>query len=985
MKLTFTFPTSFSFLIRFQEALKKGFWGTLMLFCFSTIVNAQTIKGSVTDAKSGEVLIGATVHIQKGDFQLNTTVKLDGIYIFKNVSPGIYQLQVKYVGYRTSQVYSIEVANNTPAILNIALVNDAKTLNEVTVSERASRESDRSARSDEKNANNTLNAVSAQSIAISPDVLVSNVLSRVSGISVDRGNTGDAQHAIIRGMDKQYNTTLINGIKIPSPDNKNRYVPLDIFPADLVEKIEISKTLTPDMEADASGGVINMVMKTAPDKLRIDGYFGTGYSQLFFDRGFSSFNNSSVHAKAPGETLPPLAYASINDFPYQNLVTKTGNPMPNADASITIGDRFLNKKLGVVFAGTYRNEYAGNNTFQLVQTNTVGTAPDANSQNSETNFQDSYSRKYSSQLSRIGTIASVDYKFDENNSINLFGTYLQLNEYRVRQTEDLVYGGYSYQGYHYTNEIDNLTETRSDLQSIYNVTLKGKHKISKAFSVDWTLVNSEALHKQPDIAEFQTHYNTAPDTVKAHGGYNAPTPGSPGSSTFVTPDIIYGPTYVGNESRIWTHNTDKDISGYLNLHANGEIFGSKVIFSAGGMFRHKTRDNFVDKYTLPHGFDPGSIYETYVSVPASTFTFAPSPDNARGSSFSDAGVYTFEENVQGVYGLINYFVNSRLNILFGIRAEKTYQYYISSLPATFAGKSATINYTDYLPSINAKYSLTDIQAIRASFYQSILRPAYADLIPYPDATGETYLTVGDPYLQHTTIDNFDLRYEAFPGAFDEFLVGAFYKYLINPIEQQLTTDIGSNIGAGANLALKPVNLGNAHNYGLEFSAKKFFGDIGVAANYTYTNSQITSVKRVDVINVGPIYRDQTRPLQGQASHLGNLSLLYKNTRNGIDAQLALSYKGESIQAVSGYYDLDTWEKASLNLDFSAQKTFGKHYTLFVKVNNILNTPYQLFIKQNNAYNYTGILKYPHQESANYTTVEYDQYYARYNLGFRFSF
>src|SRR6202000_2373193 len=147
-------------------------------------------------------------------------------------------------------------------VLNIAMADNSTSLTEVVVSARASRESDGSARSVEKSANNTLNVVSANSIAISPDVIVANVLSRVSGISIDRSNTGDAQHVIIRGMDKQYNTTLINGIKIPSPDNKNRYIPLDIFPAELVEKIEVFKTLTPDMEGDASGGVVNLVMKT---------------------------------------------------------------------------------------------------------------------------------------------------------------------------------------------------------------------------------------------------------------------------------------------------------------------------------------------------------------------------------------------------------------------------------------------------------------------------------------------------------------------------------------------------------------------------------------------------------------------------------------------------------------------------------------------------------------------------------------------------
>ncbi len=177
-------------------------------------------------------------------------------------------------------------------------------LNEVAVTEHVSRETDAAARSAEKNANTTLNAVSAQSIAISPDVLISNVVSRVPGISIDRSNTGDAQHVIIRGMDKQYNTTLINGIKIPSPDNKNRYVPLDIFPAGLVDRLEVYKTLTPDMEGDASGGVVNMVMKTAPDKLVVNGEVGTGYSQIFIDRSFETFDRSTVNSQSPGEVHP---------------------------------------------------------------------------------------------------------------------------------------------------------------------------------------------------------------------------------------------------------------------------------------------------------------------------------------------------------------------------------------------------------------------------------------------------------------------------------------------------------------------------------------------------------------------------------------------------------------------------------------------------------------------------------------------------------
>jgi len=976
MKVTFTPNVLFVLSCRFQKAWKKCICRVVMLFCFSTIVHAQSIKGNVTDAKSGEALIGATVHIEKGDFQSNTTVKLDGIYLFKNVPVGTYKLQVKFVGYKTSQEYSVEVNNNSPAILNVAMADNSKALNEVVVVEHASRENDRFARSDEKNSNNTINVVSAQSIAISPDVLVSNVLGRVSGISVDRSSTGDAQHVIIRGMDKQYNTTLINGIKIPSPDNKNRYVPLDIFPAGLVERIEVYKTLTPDMEGDASGGVVNLVMKTAPDKLRVEGEFGTGYSQIFFDRPFASFDRSTVNSKAPGE-IKPGGIATPNDFPYQNLITKTANPQPNLTASLTIGNRYLNDKLGVIFSGSYQNLYQGQNSFVEVQTNTVGPPIGNSLQNEETGFQSSYDRQYSTQLQRLGTIAAIDYKFDDNNSIKLFGTYLQLNQYRVRQTLQDTYGGYTYQGYRGSYTIDNLTETRSDLQNIYNITLSGKHKIFKPFSIDWTVANSKATHKLPDDAEFDTRYGTNVDqsttTSEATGNPNEP-------YVSVAHDIIKGPVTVQNESRDWMHNADKDISAYLNLHYDAKIFGREATFSAGGMFRHKTRDNFNDSYDLPHTQEDAGT-EPYTTIPNAKFMFAGADTvNAKGSSATDPGVYTFTENVQGAYGMVKYYITDRLDVIAGVRGERTYQYYNSQLPAKFEGKSATITYNDYLPSINIKYALTDNQALRASYYVSVLRPAFADLIPYPDQTAnETYQHIGSDSLQHTVINNYDLRYEFFPGAFDEFMVGAFYKQLVDPIETELMQANG-----GAALYLTPTNFGNAQNYGVELEAKKFFGNIGASINYTYTNSKITTPK--EITSNGVVKQiDQTRPLQGQAAHIGNASLLYKDQKNGLDAQLSLTYIGERIEAVSKYYGLDTWERPSTFLDFSAQKKIGRHFIIYAKANNLLNTPFELILKQNNTYNYTGIAKYQHQESPSYTTVEYDRFYARYSLGCKYNF
>jgi TonB-dependent receptor len=950
----------------------------LLLFVLTSLsfsAIAQTIRGNVADAKTSETLVGATVHIQKGTTYFDTNVKLDGSYTFKNIPAGVYKLTVSFVGYKKTKEYDVEAIAGKASVLNLAMVDNAETLTEVTVVQYAGKETNRSARNDEKNSNNTINVVSAQAIAISPDVLVSSVLQRVSGISIDRSSTGDASHVIIRGMDKQYNTTLINGIKIPSPDSKNRYIPLDIFPAGLVERIEVYKTLTPDMEGDASGGVVNLVMKTAPDKLRVDGEFGTGYSQLFFDRPFTSFDRSTVNSLSPAQTNPERS-AVPSDFPYQNLLTKNANPAPNINASLTIGNRFLDNKLGVLFSGSYQNLYLGQNSFAVLQTNTVGPALPGSDQNQETAFQSSYQRQYSTQQQRIGTIAALDYKFNDNNTINLFATYVALNQYRVRQTVDDTYGGYTYEGYRGTFSVDNLTETRSDLQDILNLTLNGKHKISDPFSVDWSVSDSKAEHKLPDDAEFDTKYGTSPTSVESEPTNN---PNEPDVS--VAQGISTTPTYVQNESRLWSQNTDKDISAYLNLHYNTKIFDRKITFSAGGMIRHKTRDNYYNNYNLPNTVVNGTN-ELYTTIPNAKFIFLGSDSlNAKGSYATDPNDYTFTENVQGGYGMFKYFISDHFYVIAGLRAEHTYQTYLTNLPVYFPAKTATLTYTDYLPSVNLKYDLTSNQALRASYYKSILRPSFDQIVPGVVYTSdENYGYEGNPYLLHTVVNNYDLRYEFFPGVFDEFMLGGFYKQLTDPIETVLV----QTSNGGADLGYKPENFGTAQNYGAELEARKFFGNIGAEINYTYTDSKITTPKSID-INGEISSRNQTRPLQGQAANIGNASLLYKDQRNGIDAQLALSYVGERIEAVSNYYNLDTWERPSTYLDFSVQKKIGPHFIIYAKANNLLNTPYELIVKQNNTYNYSGIAKYPHQESPNYTTVEYDQFYARYSLGVKYNF
>ncbi len=942
----------------------KHVFSLVLSFAFSLISTASTISGYIFDKNTKEQLVGAYVVLEPGFAK--TASLLSGKFSLNNIKSGNYKIRISYIGYESIES-TIAVTENADVKLNFYLASNTTDLSTIEVTAKGTKESEGYAVRAEQKANNLVNIVSANSIAISPDMTVANVMARVSGVSIERGNGGDGQYAIIRGMDKRYNTTLINGIKIPSPDNKNRYVPLDIFPSDLMERIEVSKSLNPEMEGDASGGVINLVMKTAPDKFRLEGNIGGGYSGLFSQRTFDSFSTSSVNMKSPAEILGNGVEAAISDFPYQNLLTTTKKNPINSNYSLTLGDRFLDNKLGIIFSGTFQNTYAGNNTSRLVENATLGPARGADATMTQV-FPSFLTRYYSSLTSRLGLMSTIDYRFNQNHNLSLFGTYLQLNENRVRLTNELLLGNYSYNGYIGGFQQSFETQTRQSLQSIYSLILQGNDKLLQSLTADWTLAFSEARQQLPDMAAFNTTQQISPNAS--------------GTATSIT----YGPLQVTSESRQWSHNTDKDLSGYLNLHYNTDIINHNALFSFGGMFRHKGRDNYNNKYSLSAVPDNGLTYQKYISIPESKYNFLPHTD-ALGTSFSNAGVYTFNENVQGVYGQLKYFFNDRLDGIFGLRVENTSQAYDSSLPETIAGKSATINYMDFLPSVNIKYSLLKNQALRFSYFKSLLRPAYSDLVPYLDKTGfaqDDFGTIGNPNLQHTTIDNFDFRYEVFPKGMDQYMIGAFYKSIKNPIEYALVQG-----GYAADLQLTPNNFGTAHNYGVEVVFRKFFGNFGISGNYTYTYSLINSTKKFNYIDLTDnsfhnIEVNQARPLQGQAAHIGNISLLYKNSKKMLDAQLALVYTGERINTLSMYKDLDNWERPTINLDFSAQKEFKQHYIIYVKINNLLNTPYQLIVKQPNKA-YSGNNKLQMQDSPDYATIERDLYYSRFTLGFRFKF
>ena len=886
-----------------------------LLALFTTSAFASTVKGRILDSKTLEPLTGA-IFYDKNNKVIDDEARLDGSFTLKKLNLGKHTFVIQFIGYETQEKEIVLASNNEVINVEVLLEPRNITLNQVEVTAHYDNESAQSARNAEKNADNLLNIIPAKSIQLSPDITVANVLQRVSGVTIQRtSNSGEGQYAIIRGMDKRYNYTLINGIKIPSPNDKNRYVPMDIFPAELIGHLDVIKALTPDMESDAIGGVMNLVMKDAPDKMLVNANLSAGYTKLFIDRPFYQFNSSVVNLQSPAEIHGANYSAQLSDFPIENLKFKAITPFPNVNGGISIGNRFLNNKLGIILSISNQNTNSGSDQFVAVpraQPN-PGTIP---------GFETRESRMYSTHQNRLGIHNKIDYKIDKNNIISLYNAYFELDKYISRHSEETSL----------STGVGNLVvkdRSQTQLERIYSSMLKGYHTITNQLFVDWSAVYSKAWAINPDDVQLQV---------------NSTDPSNP---------------ILQSLKHKWQHNSDQDVSGYLNVTWNPLEFDKNLEVKAGGMYRHKTRENYYNEYTL----EPiliNSLPQVFSTIENSQFN-----TNIGIGSPVNQNDYNVTEDVMGYYGQFKYRVFNKLNILAGVRVEQTKLNYATPMPVSFVGRSGSQSYMDILPSVHLKYELAANQNLRLSYFSSIARPGFFEVIPYI-ISGETFDEKGNPYLKRSKAQNLDFRYELFPGATEQILAGVFYKNIENPIEYALVRENGPSA-----LQLKPTNSPAATNYGFEFVVIKYFGNFGISANYTYTKSNVKVDKKMYERNKqGQLTADSTvtviRPMQGQADHIANLSLLYKNHKTGLDCQLSMVYTGQYISQISPWYGLDYWSMPGTTLDFSFEQKLSKkiNLSIFGKARNLLNAP----AVERILYPSTGI-NLPQQDSPNSIIVQ----------------
>ena len=649
---------------------------------------AGTIRGRATDAATGQPIIGATLLIE--NTKLYDVSGLDGSFVIKNVPAGSYIIRISYVSFKT-MTREVTV-NNIEQIITLDLpleTDNDRQIAEVTVRAKRDGASDRTARDLERNALQVTNIVSGRTIELSPDLTVANVIQRVSGISIERNSNGDGQYAVLRGMDKRYNYTLVNGVKIPSPDNKYRYVPLDIFPAELLDRLEVYKALTPSMEGDAVGGAINMVMKDAPDRPTILANVSTGYSELFFNRPFTRYDTKNINSQSPYEQFGSQYSAKASDFNKASTTYSNQAPPPNILGSFAIGNRFLNRRFGVMLAGSLQNTYRGSNSL-FFDGDVVDTLRGIT-------LTKQRERQYSEHQIRYGLHAKMDFQVNETNKIQWFNAFINLTNQQVRDTKstELGIGGYD-------PVLGNATlgyETRSRLtkQRIYNSTLQGTHQLTTALALNWSAVYSTATNAVPD----QT-------SVPLLG---------------IRKNFVEQRTTVNDGYRRWEHNTDQDLAGYLNVTLKTTLANVAVEWMAGGLYRDKQRTNFYNNYTLR----PTNPFAQY----GVDFTdYGQITWNIQNPLGSVASALNYDATEKTTSGYLQFRTTDQpLEITGGVRMEHTDQGYGMKFPIGEDRPTGSQVYTDVLPSLHFRYRPTPLTNWRLSYFRSLNRPGFSRLCP----------------------------------------------------------------------------------------------------------------------------------------------------------------------------------------------------------------------------------------------------------------
>ena len=948
----------------------------LAMTFFARGANAQSDKGSVAghvSDSSGSVLQGAEVELQPTGITVASNQQ--GSYYINNLVPGTYTITVTYVGFSLFTKV-VNIAAGQPTTVDVKMEVTSQRDQVFVTAERPSGEVEQVNR--QRTADNILQVLSNEVITSLPNANIADAVGRLPSVTLER-DEGEGKYVQVRGTEPRLTNATIDGVNVPSPESGVRQIKFDAIPSDIVESVEINKTLQANQDADGIGGSVNLVTKTATERPTIALFGLGGYSPILGGR-------------------------------------------PNYQTTATVGKRFgSSKKLGALFGFSYDFEGRGIDDTEPVPD--VATLPDGSTQRY---FDSMDIREYKYYRSRYGLAGSTDYQLGQGSNIYVRGLFSDFHNfgdrwvYTLKDNTPLLNPG------QYPNGITLLNNNGCSLNSstppvetcngapsfnnsirrpryiIENLVLGGKHVLASTW-FSWDVSGSFASEND--------------------NGYGGGSFGVPYASTYTNPACTYDPAATGNSLRPrWSqacyteaYNTSLFDLNDVNI-SRGKTAQTNLQFAAamgkryhiashlatieiGGKFRnaHKYDHSYSDDYAIPtvggsgpdkNDFVPGAAIIPFSLFPNTfhnsnyydgTYPQGPFADYYKTQAYAFAhpsdfvfstgatgapNFYSYIEQVSAGY-VMNTIDFSKFRLVAGVRVEATNldtlgwqngctDPTVCPLPLIPPGQNlkAGGDYIHVLPSASLRYALTSNTDFRLVYGRGLSRPNPQDIAQSfsitPAQGGKGSIGFGNPNLKAETANNFDFLFEHYVNPFGAIQAGVFYKRLYDPIidssveVQNYTPPAPYNTSGyqGSYTISQPLNAGSAHLFGFEIaylqrfsSLPGFLSGLGLSANYGYTVSGTGGLPG----------RSDNPHLLRQAPNTWNISPTYDRGR--FSYRLGVSYNDANIFSYQ-YQDgtagglkgpnSDTYLYSHLQIDMQGSVRMNKGFTLVAYILNANN-------------------------------------------------
>ena len=845
------------------------------------------IKGQIKDSDSKEPLIGATVQIIGSS--MGAVTDIDGNFQLAGGEDGIYDIEIKYVGYKTVVKRQIKIEDNRIVTLDFELKADTQMLSDVTVVAKANRESESVTLLEQKKSIVAVQSVGAKELSRKGVGDAQGAVTKVSGISKQEG----VKNVFVRGLGDRYNLTTLNRFPIPSEDPEYKNIALDFFSTDIIQSVDVNKTFGGTMASDVAGAGINISSKELVGRSELKASVSAGANTNVMRSGVMQMDG--VNAFGFAQSSEPEA--DLNAYSFHNSLDPSKKNAPVNQSYMLSGGKEWNwgtDVFSVYMVGSHDRKYA---------------YYDEEVRNSITSGDLSQDMK--GDISKIETsqllMAGLNYRHSDK-------LHLQYDLMMVHAARESV-GDYwgmdadfqssdTYEGFMRRQQVN-------DNRLLVNQ-LSGVWKFAPKWSLDAGISYNKIKGMEPD--------RRINNLVKTAGGY-VPMKGT------------------GVQQRYFSELNEDDI----NLRAGftyklPDAYGSEFSSVNFGYTGRLVNDGFsATEYDL-------SVIRQQ-SFDATDVKF----DRYYNQGNLDKGFFMQDRNQD------EYDVDKKIHSVY---AEATYQlseHFIANVGVKYDNVNLGVNYRvnrggtkgsqsidkDYvLPSVNLRYNFNDRHALRFGASKTYTLPQAKEISPYRYIS-VSFNSQGNPDLKPSDNYNADLKWDFYLSGSELFSIGAFYKYIKNPISRIEVASAGGFLSY-ENIADHAMVAGAEVEFRKDLFSRKTAEEIhkltfGVNGAYTYTHAKVS----LATVSTGS-------QLEGAAPWIVNSDLSYQLQKGkyNLTSTLVFNYFSDRIYTIGTEGFQEIMEKGIPTLDFVLSAKMGNRFSLSMKAANLLNASHQLTRKGN---------------------------------------